>query len=92
MTGESARSSRSTASFKVSTVHVIETSYAVVGVGPVAYLLGQAVVLLVGSAGPETAPGKAGAAFAASTLGNVAGGLAIAILVSQHLGVAGAGR
>ena len=35
--------------------------YAMVGVGPVAYLLAQAVVLLVGSAGPETAPGKAGA-------------------------------
>ena len=47
--------------------------YAVVGVGPVAYLLAQAVVLLVASAGPATAPGKAGAAFAASTLGNVAG-------------------
>ena len=64
--------------------------YAVLGVGPVAYLLAQAVVLLVGSAGPETAPGKAGAAFAASTLGNVAGGLATALLVMQHVGVAGA--
>ncbi|MCY4451328.1 MAG: fused MFS/spermidine synthase [Immundisolibacterales bacterium] len=64
--------------------------YAVVGVGPVAYLLAQAVVLLVGSAGPETAPGKAGAAFAASTLGNVAGGLATALVVMQLVGVAGA--
>ena len=64
--------------------------YAVVGVGPVAYLLAQAVVLLVASAGPATAPGKAGAAFAASTLGNVAGGLATALVVMQHLGVAGA--
>ena len=64
--------------------------YAVVGIGPVAYLLAQAVVLLVGSAGPETASGKAGAAFAASTLGNVAGGLATALVVMQHLGVAGA--
>ena len=64
--------------------------YAVVGVGPVAYLLAEAVVLLVGSAGPETAPGKAGAAFAASTLGNVAGGLATALVVMQHVGVAGA--
>ena len=64
--------------------------YAVVGVGPVAYLLAEAVVLLVGSGRPETAPGKAGAAFAASTLGNVAGGLATALVVMQHLGVAGA--
>ena len=64
--------------------------YAVAGVGPVAYLLAQAVVLLVASAGPETAPGKAGAAFAASTLGNVAGGLATALVVMQHVGVAGA--
>ncbi len=64
--------------------------YAVLGVGPVAYLLAQAVVLLVASAGPETAPGKAGAAFAASTLGNVAGGLATALVVMQHVGVAGA--
>ena len=64
--------------------------YAVVGVGPVAYLLAQAVVLLVASAGPATAPGKAGAAFAASTLGNVAGGLATALVVMQHVGVAGA--
>ena len=64
--------------------------YAVLGVGPVAYVLAQAVVLLVGSAGPETAPGKAGAAFAASTLGNVAGGLATALVVMQYLGVAGA--
>ena len=64
--------------------------YAVAGVGPVAYLLAQAVVLLVASAGPETAPGKAGAAFAASTLGNVAGGLATALVVMQLVGVAGA--
>ena len=64
--------------------------YAVAGVGPVAYLLAQAVVLLVASAGPATAPGKAGAAFAASTLGNVAGGLATALVVMQHVGVAGA--
>ena len=64
--------------------------YAVLGVGPVAYLLAQAVVVLVGSAGPKTAPGKAGAAFAASTLGNVAGGLATALVVMQHVGVAGA--
>ena len=64
--------------------------YAVLGVGPVAWLLAQAVVLLVASAGPETAPGKAGAAFAASTLGNVAGGLATALVVMRHVGVAGA--
>ncbi|MYF28664.1 MAG: hypothetical protein F4169_07340 [Gammaproteobacteria bacterium] len=63
--------------------------YAVLGVGPVAYLLAEAVVVLVASAGPETAPGKAGAAFAASTLGNVAGGLATALVVMQHVGVAG---
>ena len=48
------------------------------------------MVLLVASAGPATAPGKAGAAFAASTLGNVAGGLATALVVMQHVGVAGA--
>ena len=64
--------------------------YAVLGVGPVAWLLAQAVVVLVASAGPATAPGKAGAAFAASTLGNVAGGLATALVVMQHVGVAGA--
>ena len=64
--------------------------YAVAGVGPAAYLLAQAVVVLVASAGPDTAPGKAGAAFAASTLGNVAGGLATALVVMQHVGVAGA--
>ena len=64
--------------------------YAVAGVGPVAFLLAEAVVVLVGSAGPETAPGKAGAAFAASTLGNVAGGLATALVVMQLVGVAGA--
>ena len=64
--------------------------YAVAGVGPVAYLLAQAVVVLVASAGPETTPGKAGAAFAASTLGNVAGGLATALVVMQYVGVAGA--
>ena len=64
--------------------------YAVLGIGPVAYLLAEAVVLLVASTGPETAPGKAGAAFAASTLGNVAGGLATTLVVMQHFGVAGA--
>ena len=62
--------------------------YAVIGVGPVAYLLAEAVVVLVGSGRRESAPGKAGAAFAASTLGNVAGGLATALVVMQHLGVA----
>ena len=43
---------------------------------------------LVGSGRRETAPGKAGAAFAASTLGNVAGGLATALVVMQHLELA----
>ncbi len=65
-------------------------AYAVVGVGPAAYLLAESVVLLVGSGGRETASAKAGGAFAASTLGNVAGGLLTALVVMQHLGVAAA--
>ena len=64
--------------------------YAVVGVGPAAYLLAESVVLLVGSGVRDTASGKAGGAFAASTLGNVAGGLLTALVVMQHLGVAAA--
>ena len=64
--------------------------YAAVGVGPAAYLLAETVVLLVGSGGRKTAPGKAGGAFSASTLGNVAGGLLTALVVMQHLGVAAA--
>jgi len=62
--------------------------YAVVGVAPAAYLLAQTVVLLVGSGADGTAAGKAGRAFAASTLGNVAGGLLTALVVMQLLGVA----
>ena len=65
-------------------------AYAVVGVGPAAYLLAESVVLLVGCDGRETASAKAGGAFAASTLGNVAGGLVTALAVMQHLGVAAA--
>ena len=64
--------------------------YAAVGVGPAAYLLAETVVLLVGSGARATAPGKAGGAFSASTLGNVAGGLLTALVVMQHLGVAAA--
>ena len=64
--------------------------YAAVGVGPAAYLLAETVVLLVASGGRETASGKAGGAFSASTLGNVAGGLVTALVVMQHLGVAAA--
>ena len=64
--------------------------YAVVSVGPAAYLLAEVVVLLVGSGGRDTAPAKAGGAFSASTLGNVAGGLLTALVVMQHLGVAAA--
>ena len=64
--------------------------YALAGVAPAAYLLAESVVLLVGSR-PETDPGgKAGGAFAASTLGNVAGGLVTALVVMQYLGVAAA--
>ena len=65
-------------------------AYAIVGVGPAAYLLAESVVLLVGSCGRETASAKAGVAFAASTLGNVAGGLLTALVVMQHLGVGAA--
>ena len=65
-------------------------AYAVVGVGPAAYLLAESVVLLVASGVRETASGKAGGAFSASTLGNVAGGLLTALVVMQHLGVAAA--
>ena len=64
--------------------------YAVVGVGPAAYLLAETVVLLAGSGARATASGKAGGAFSASTLGNVAGGLLTALVVMQHLGVAAA--
>ena len=64
--------------------------YAAVGVGLAAYLLAETVVLLVGSGGRESASGKAGGAFSASTLGNVAGGLLTALVVMQHLGVAAA--
>ena len=64
--------------------------YAAVGVGPAAYLLAETVVLLVGSGCRASASGKAGGAFSASTLGNVAGGLLTALVVMQHLGVAAA--
>ncbi len=64
--------------------------YALVAVAPAAYLLAQTVVLLVASQRAGGAPGKAGAAFSASTLGNVAGGLLTALLVMQQLGVAAA--
>ena len=64
--------------------------YALVAVAPAAYLLAQTVVLLVGCQRAGGAPGKAGAAFSASTLGNVAGGLLTALVVMQHLGVAAA--
>lgn len=65
-------------------------AYAAAGVGPAAYLLAETVVLLVGSGGRESASEKAGGAFSASTLGNVAGGLLTALVVMQHLGVAAA--
>ena len=64
--------------------------YAVVGVAPAAYLLAETVVLLVGCRPEPDAGGKAGGAFAASTLGNVAGGLLTALVVMQYLGVAAA--
>ena len=64
--------------------------YAAVGVGPAAYLLAETVVLLVGSGVRATAARKAGGAFSASTLGNVAGGLLTALVVMQHVGVAAA--
>ena len=64
--------------------------YATVGVAPAAYLLAQTVVLLVACQRGEEASGKAGAAFSASTLGNVAGGLLTALVVMQSLGVAAA--
>ena len=64
--------------------------YASAAVAPAAYLLAQTVVLLVACQRTRGAPGKAGAAFSASTLGNVAGGLLTALVVMQHLGVAAA--
>ena len=64
--------------------------YAAVGVGPAAYLLAETVVLLVASGARASASGKAGGAFSASTLGNVAGGLLTALVVMQYLGVAAA--
>ena len=63
-------------------------AYAAVGVSPAAYLLAQTVVVLVGCGPAATATGKAGGAFSASTLGNVAGGLLTALVVMQRLGVA----
>ena len=65
-------------------------AYALVGVVPAAYLLAETVVLLVGCRSEADAGGKAGGAFAASTLGSVAGGLLTALVVMQHLGVASA--
>ena len=65
-------------------------AYALVGVAPAAYLLAETVVLLVRSRAEADAGGKAGGAFAASTVGNVAGGLLTALVVMQHLGVAAA--
>ena len=64
--------------------------YALVGVAPAAYWLAETVVLLVACRSEAGASGKAGGAFAASTLGNVAGGLLTALVVMQHLGVAAA--
>ena len=64
--------------------------YATLGVAPVAYLLAQTVVLLVACQRDGKASGKAGAAFSASTLGNVAGGLVTALVVIRYLGVAAA--
>ena len=64
--------------------------YALAGVAPAAYLLAETVVLLVRSRSEADAAGKAGGAFAASTLGNVAGGLLTALVVMQYLGVAAA--
>ncbi|MDE0658712.1 MAG: fused MFS/spermidine synthase [Gammaproteobacteria bacterium] len=64
--------------------------YAAVAVGPAAYLMAETVVLLVASGARASASGKAGGAFSASTLGNVAGGLLTALVVMQHLGVAAA--
>ena len=65
-------------------------AYAAVGVAPAAYLLAQTVVLLVASGRDRHASGKAGGAFAASTLGNVTGGLVTALVAMQFLGVAAA--
>ncbi len=65
-------------------------AYAAVAVAPAAYLLAETVVLLVGSRPEADAGGKAGGAFAVSTVGNVAGGLLTALVVLQHLGVAAA--
>ena len=65
-------------------------AYAAVAVAPAAWLLAETVVLLVGSRSEADAGGKAGGAFAASTVGNVAGGLLTALVVMQHLGVAAA--
>ena len=63
-------------------------TYAAVGLAPAAYLLAQSVVLLVPSARGADVSGKAGGAFAASTLGNVTGGLVTALAAMQYLGVA----
>ena len=65
-------------------------AYAAAGIAPAAYLLAQTVVLLVASQREGEAQGKAGAAFSASTLGNVAGGLLTALVVMRYLGVAAA--
>ena len=64
--------------------------YALAGVAPAAYLLAETVVLLVACRPEADAGGKAGGAFAASTVGNVAGGLLTALVVMQQLGVAAA--
>ena len=65
-------------------------AYASIAVAPAAHMLAQTVVLLVACQRAGAASGKAGAAFAASTLGNVAGALLTALVVMQFLGVAAA--
>lgn len=64
--------------------------YAVVGVGPAAYLLAETVVVLVECREDEAAAARAGGVFSASTVGNVAGGLVTALVVMQYLGIAAA--
>ena len=66
------------------------TLYAVIGVGPAAYLLAETVVVLVNCRRESAASAKAAGVFSASTLGNVAGGLVTALVVMQYLGVAAA--
>lgn len=62
-------------------------AFSLVAVAPPAFWLASTVVVLVSCGREAGSSERAGRAFAASTVGNVAGGLATALLVMRFLGV-----